>query len=100
MGTVTNLQEYRNKRSLDTQPRPMTHEEWIDYLNSPDYEGVGKAIGRCLEIRDELTGLGIAALIGDNKHYRFSHAFHRCTLRVELAGLVEKYDLALFKAWI
>lgn len=100
MGTVTNLKEYRDKKSLEQEPRPMTHAEWIEYINSPDYEVLSAAVQRCIEIRGELTGLRMATLLSGGDYYRFSHAFRRCTLQMELAELAEKYNLVLFKVWI
>lgn len=100
MGSVTNLNEFRNKRSMEHQVRPMTHSEWIHFINSPDAEEISAAIQRCLEIREDLRGPSLGELFSHKRGYLFTTAFRRATLRMELAELVEKYNLVLFEAWV
>lgn len=108
MGTVTNLGEFRNKKSkaeFDSQIRMMGLEnmgleDWMVYVNSSEIVETQRAIKRCIEIREDLRGPPLSELFSDKRGYLFTNAFRRATLRMELAGLVERYDLGLFKPWI
>lgn len=108
MGTVTNLAEFRSKKSkaeFDSQVRmmgleKMGIEDWIVYVNSSEIIETQQAIKRCVEIREDLRGSSLAELFSSKQGYLFTNAFRRATLRMELAGLVERYNLALFEPWI
>lgn len=103
MGTVTNLGEFRNKKSkaeFDSQVRMMGLEDWMVYVNSSEIVETQRAIKRCVEIREDLRGPPLSELFSNKRGYLFTNAFRRATLRMELAGLVERHDLGLFKPWI
>lgn len=109
MGTVTNLDDFRLKKQQGGQLRPMTHEEWIEFVNSSDLNTswhaareahkteVTEVVNRCFDLVEEIIAYG---LIKDHGNFRFSHAFQRGVLRIELAGLVKKHGLVIFDEWI
>lgn len=106
MGTVTSLAEFRNKKSCAEQMRPMTTEEWIDYLNSPDLLSPGwiaklqareQAAVRCIGLLKKIADFNLVRHYG---RYRFSHAFQRSLLKVELAELVKEHELTQFNLYL
>lgn len=109
MGVVIDLEEFRLKKQQGGQLRPMTHEEWIEFVNSSDLNTswqaareahkteITEVVDRCFELVQEILDY---ALVKNYGHFRFSHAFQRSVLRIELAGLVKKYGLVLFDEWI
>jgi len=104
MGTVTNLAEYRTRKSVESNFRPMTDTEWGYYLKICDYrpeelEKRAEAVDRCFVIIEQLSifEYNLKKNLGRR---RFSEAVQRGLLRSELLGLTKEYGFIEFTGWI
>jgi len=110
MGTVTDLEEFRKRKqetadyvNLLQDSRPMTWEEWLEWLSVSGDSSLSeiverqKALMQCGELVIQIVDFELVKNYG---RFRFSHAFRRCLLRAELQGLARKYGFSNFDQWI
>lgn len=104
MGTVTNLTDYRQRKTVESGFRPMTNEEWGYYLKICDYrpEALQKradAVNRCFVIVEQLATFeyNLKKNLGQR---RFSEAVQRALLRNELLELTKEHEFIEFTGWL
>lgn len=105
MGTVTNLADYRERKTAESAFRPMTEEEWGHYLmiremKWPIYvEKRKEAVDRCFVIVEQLATFEYN--LKKNLGYRrFSDAVQRALLRTELLELTKEHGFFEFTGWL
>lgn len=104
MGTVTNLADYRQRKTVESGFRPMTDREWGYYLEIADLGSISlgkrkEAADRCFKIVERLAIF--EWLMKKNGGRRsFSQAVQRAQLRQELLELSGEHGFIEFTYWL
>ena len=104
MATVTNLAEFRQRKTAENNFRPMTDMEWVHYLQvmavgSVSPEKRKEAADRCFEIVESLA-IYEWLLKKNGGRRSFSQAVQRAQLRQELLELSGEHGFIEFTYWL